>query len=178
VRATGTPTAYVLVRGTPPPNATLVAVPGGSVASGTGSGTGPQGTGVGGGAGYGDKPSQGQPSSQDAPAANASQSGQRPAPNSATPTTYDAVYAPSRLGGEGGPAVQPGGDPTGARGAGVDLPEGPLTVGDVRPYDQVYAQYAQEARQSTSRQSLPPNVQNLVDRYFGSIAPPSQAPQP
>ena len=46
------------------------------------------------------------------------------------------------------------------------------------PYDQVYAQYAQEARQSTSRQSLPPNVQNLVDRYFGSIAPASDAPQP
>jgi hypothetical protein len=190
VPARGTPTAYVLVRGTPPPNATLIGVPAngsgtgqsgiGPQGSGAGqSGIGPQGSGAGGGgAGYGDTPSQGRPSDESQQSATGSQAGQRVAPNSATPSVYDAVYAPSHLGGEGGPALQPGGDPTGARGAGVDLPEGPLTVGDVRPYDQVYAQYAQEARQSTSRQSLPPNVQNMVDRYFGSIAPPTSGPGP
>jgi hypothetical protein len=174
VPARGTPTAYVLVRGTPPPNATLVALPGG----GAQGGTGPQGNGQGGGAGHGDTPSTGRPSDNESQSNSASPPGERVAPNSATPTTYDPIYAPSRLGGEGGPAVQPAGDPTGARGAGVDVPNGPLTVGDVRPYDQVYSQYAQEARQSASRQSLPPNMQNAVDRYFGSIAPPTPAPSP
>ena len=74
--------------------------------------------------------------------------------------------------------VQAPGDATGANGAGVDLPEGPLTVGAVRPYNQVYAEYAQEARQSAARQSLPANVQTLVDRYFGAISPPTDAPGP
>jgi hypothetical protein len=191
VAATGTPTAFALVRGTPPPNATLVAVPVGSGPgagagsgsngggqSGGGQGVGPQGSGAGGGAGTGDTPSQGRPSSNDANGTGGSNAGQRVAPNASTPTTYDPVYAPSHLGGEGGPQVQPHGDPTGAGGAGVDLPQGPLSVGDVRPYDQVYSQYAQEARQSTSRQALPPNVQNMVDRYFGAIAPQDQAKQP
>lgn len=175
VPATGTPTAYALLRGTPPPNATLVGVParqsGAGASSGSGAGTGPQGSGAGGGAGYGDTPTQGQPSDRDASATNASSGQPKVAPNAASATAYDPVYAPSRLGGDGGPEVQVQGDATGARGAGVDLPQGPLTVGDVRPYDQVYAQYAREARQATSRQSLPSNVQNLVDRYFGSIAP-------
>jgi hypothetical protein len=48
----------------------------------------------------------------------------------------------------------------------------------VRPYNQVYAEYAQEARQSAARQSLPANVQTLVDRYFGAISPPTDAPGP
>ena len=47
-------------------------------------------------------------------------------------------------------------------------------VGDVRPYDQVYAEYAEAARQSAARQPLPPNVQTMVERYFGAIAPPSE----
>jgi hypothetical protein len=129
VPASGTPTAYALVRGTPPPNATPVGV--GLASTGqTGGGASPNGT---------------QP--------------------------YDPVYAPSHLGGEPGPQVQVGGDASDARGASVDLPNGPVSAGDVRPYDQVYAQYAQEARQSAARQSLPPNVQGMVDRYFGAIAP-------
>ena len=67
----------------------------------------------------------------------------------------------------------------------VTLPDGsvrqfenPLTVGEVRPYNQVYAEYAQEARQSAARQTLPSNVQTLVDRYFGAISPPTDSAQP
>jgi hypothetical protein len=177
VAATGTPTAYALIRGTPPPNATLVAIPVSGAGNGGSSGVGPQGSGPGGGAGYGDTPSQGRPSSSDAPTGG-STAGQRVAPNSAAAVEYDPVYAPSRLGGEGGPVVQAPGDATGATGAGVDLPQGPLTVGEVRPYNEVYAEYAQEARQSAARQSLPANVQTLVDRYFGSISPSTDTPQP
>ena len=57
----------------------------------------------------------------------------------------------------------------------MELPQGQLSVGNVQPYNQVYSEYAQEARQSAARQSLPPNVQNLVDRYFGAIAPSSSS---
>lgn len=84
---------------------------------------------------------------------------------------YDPVYAPTRLGGEPGPDVQLPSDPTGASGSSVELPRGPLSVGDVQPYNQVYADYAEAARQSAARQPLPPNVQGMVDRYFGAIAP-------
>jgi len=170
VRATGTPTAYVLVRGAGTPVAVAAVV--GQGANG-GGGTGPQGSGAGGGAGYGNQPAQGRPSTTDASATNSqpqlASTGSGPATN-----TYDPVYAPSHLGGEGGPAVQAPGDPTGAGGASVELPQGPLSVGDVRPYDQVYAEYADAARQSAARQPLPPNVQTMVERYFGAIAPPSE----
>jgi hypothetical protein len=149
VPASGTPTAFALAQGTPPPNATPIALGvtqagnnasrggGDSGQNGVGSGAAPDGT-----------------------------------------TTYDPVYAPTHLGGEPGPQVQVGGDATDARGDNVDLPQGPVTAGDVRPYDQVYSQYAQEARQSVARQSLPPNVQGLVDRYFGAIAPTPGATTP
>jgi hypothetical protein len=148
VVATGTPTAYTLVSGTPPPNAT------------------PVGLGV---AAAGQTGARGQGADNGAPGSGAS-------PNGTTP--YDPVYAPSHLGGEPGPQVQVSGAATDARGASVDLPQGPVSAGDVRPYDQVYAQYAQEARQSAARQSLPPNVQALVDRYFGAIAPTPGAASP
>ncbi len=156
VRATGTPTALVLIP-----------------AAGSGSLVGQGGTGAGGGAGYGDKASQGRPSTEDAAATNGQP---QVAPNNARTGTYDPVYAPSHIGGESGPSVQAPGDPTGAAGASVELPQGPLSVGDVRPYDQVYAEYADAARQSAARQSLPPNAQALVERYFGAIAPSEGQP--
>jgi hypothetical protein len=148
VAATGTPTAYALLRGTPPPNAT------------------PLGVGLAGGL---QNAARGQAAESGPPGSGASPNGSHP---------YDPVYAPSHLGGDPGPQVQIDGQASDARGASVDLPQGPLSAGDVRPYDQVYADYAQEARQSAARQSLPPNVQGMVDRYFGAIAPTPGAPSP
>jgi hypothetical protein len=86
---------------------------------------------------------------------------------------YDPVYTPGLPGGEGGPAIQANGDVAGAGGETVDLPESPLTAGNRRPYDQVYGEYEQEARRSLGRQSLPPALQGLVQRYFSSIEPGS-----
>jgi hypothetical protein len=148
VAATGTPTAYALTRGTPPPNATPVAI---------GLASGPRDA------------ARGQGADSGPPGSGASPNGTRP---------YDPVYAPSHLGGDPGPQVQIDGEASDARGASVELPQGPLSAGDVRPYDQVYAEYAQAARQSAARQSLPPNVQGMVDRYFGAIAPTPGATSP
>jgi hypothetical protein len=44
-------------------------------------------------------------------------------------------------------------------------------LGAQRPYDEVYGQYEAAARQSLARQSLPPNLQGLVQRYFSAIEP-------
>jgi hypothetical protein len=148
VASTGTPTAYALGRGTPPPNATPV---------GVGLASGP-------------------PTAARGQSANGGPPGNGASPNGTRP--YDPVYAPSHLGGDPGPQVQIDGEASDARGASVDLPQGPLSAGEVRPYDQVYAEYAQEARQSAARQSLPPNVQGMVDRYFGAIAPTPGATRP
>jgi hypothetical protein len=166
--STGTPTALALVNGTPPPGATPVGL-------GPGSGQAPpNATPLGLGVGSTTTSSDGSRGNS----ANASgvPTGSGASPNGMQP--YDPVYAPSHPNGADGAEVQVGGDATGARGDGVDLPNGPVTPGDVRPYDQVYAQYAAEARQSAARQQLPPNVQGMVDRYFGAIAPTPGAAGP
>lgn len=155
VAGSGTPTAYALVNGTPSANGTPAAVPGtGDAASSSDSARGASRQTGGNGSGA---------------SAQTGGNGSGASPNGST--KYDPVYAPTHLGGADGPQVQAPSDPTGASGAGVELPNGPLSAGDVRPYDQVYADYAHEARQSAARQQLPPNVQGLVDRYFGAIAP-------
>jgi hypothetical protein len=168
VAATGSPTASALASGTPPPGATPVGV---ALANANGPAP-PNATPL--GLGVGSAASEGSRSSGAAAANGPPGSGA--APNGTQP--YDPVYAPAHPNDGAGPAVQVGGDATGARGDGVDLPNGPVTSGDVRPYDQVYAQYAAEARQSAARQALPPNVQGLVDRYFGAIAPTPAASNP
>ena len=48
----------------------------------------------------------------------------------------------------------------------MELPNSPLSLGAVRPYDEVYGQYESAARQSLSRNPLPPSLQGLVQRYF------------
>ncbi len=161
VAATGTPTVLALVDGTPPPGATPAGIrPGNGQAP-------PNATPL--GLAVGATASNSRNSNSNPGADNGPSGGSGASPNGTQP--HDPVYAPSHPNGETGPDVQVGGDATGARGDGVDLPNGPVTAGDVRPYDQVYAQYAAEARQSAARQQLPPNVQGMVDRYFGAIAP-------
>lgn len=137
--------------------------------AGSGNGAGPgSGGGTGAGAGVGGGPAEGKPGSS---STGSTLGGGNQAPGEVGATNYDPVYAPSRLGGDGGPSVSMPGNATGASGETIDLPNAPLTTGAVRPYDQVYGQYAAEARQSLSRQPLPSGLQNLVQRYFSAIEP-------
>jgi hypothetical protein len=142
--------------------------------SGSGAGSG-AGSGSGAGAGAGGGPSPGQPGSG---SAGATTSAGRAAPSTAGATRYDPIYAPSLMGGEGGPGVHAPGDAEGSGGATVELPESPLALGAVRPYDEVYGQYEAAARQSLSRRPLPPSLQGLVQRYFSSLAPAQSGSQP
>ncbi|HEV8637393.1 MAG TPA: hypothetical protein VG370_24495, partial [Chloroflexota bacterium] len=93
------------------------------------------------------------------------------APSNAGATGYEPVYAPSRLGGEGRVDVQAPGQTEGASGPTRELPEGPLALGAVRPYDEVFGDYEAAARRSLARRPLPPALSGLVQRYFSSITP-------
>jgi len=84
---------------------------------------------------------------------------------------YERVYAPSLLGGEAGPDVHAPGDAAGAGGEAVELPRGEVTLGGVRPYDEVYGEYEAAARDSLSRQPVPPALQSLVQQYFSALRP-------
>jgi hypothetical protein len=53
----------------------------------------------------------------------------------------------------------------------VELPDSPLEVGSIRPYQTVYGDYEAQARSSLSQQPLPPALDSLVQRYFSAIAP-------
>lgn len=130
--------------------------------SGTGAGAGGAGAGAGGGPGRG---------SPDGSAAGSTLGGGNQAPGNPGTVNYDPIYAPSRLGGAGGSRVEIPNNAAGASGDTVDLPNGPLATGAVHPYDQVYGQYAAEARESLARQPLPSGLQSLVQRYFSAIEP-------
>jgi hypothetical protein len=78
---------------------------------------------------------------------------------------------PSLLGGTGGPDVAFTGDVGQARGQTIDLPDSPIELGAIRPYQSVYPEYETSARQSLARQELPPALESLVQRYFSAIAP-------
>lgn len=88
-----------------------------------------------------------------------------------TPTTYETVFAPHLAGGGRGVSASISGQARGAAGQSVDLPESPLTLGQLRPYNEVFAGYEAAARRTLSRSSLPPNLEALVRAYFGAIQP-------
>ena len=139
--------------------------------SGNGQGSG-FGSGAGAGAGRGGGPAPGKPGGGNAGATSGFGSG---SPSRVGATIYDPVYAPRLIGGEGGSETQLSGDPDGASGQSVEMPDGPVTLGQVRPYDEVYAEYEAAARESLGRGSLPPALQGLVQRYFVSLAPERSA---
>ena len=124
----------------------------GSGSAGSGSGTGSAGSsgsgsgagaGAGAGAGTGGGPAAGQPGAGNTGPTGA---GGSDAPSTGGTTTYDPIFAPSRLGGADGPQVQVPGDSTGAGGETVEVPESPLELGAIRPYDEVYGRYEADAR--------------------------------
>ncbi len=49
--------------------------------------------------------------------------------------------------------------------------QSPMMDGTTRPYEEVYSQYANEAKSAVDRHELPQNMQNLVRDYFIEIQP-------
>ncbi|HVC34961.1 MAG TPA: hypothetical protein VNL16_15725 [Chloroflexota bacterium] len=139
----------------------LGAGPNGSGADQTGSGAGQSGgaagdTGQGTGSGQGAGPGQGA-GAGDGTGTRAGGTGGRAAsggtraaePGKTTPG--DQVFVPGQAG--AGPSLQQTG------------PAGPALGSEV-PYQQVIGQYAQSAREHVDRGSLPPEVRDLVRKYF------------
>jgi hypothetical protein len=140
--------------------------------AGAGSG-GPPGSGAGAGAGAGGGPSPGQPGSA---SGGQTLAGGRAAPGSGGTAVYVPLAGPSLMGGAAGPDVAVAGDVSTATGELAELPESPLALGALRPYEAVYAEYELGARQALSRQPLPPALEALVQRYFTAISPPGLEP--
>lgn len=84
--------------------------------------------------------------------------------------TFEKIYAPSLLGGDGKATGVQGSEGQGSEDI-VETPAGPVTAGDLRPYDEVYSDYAEQARSSLDRRPIPAGVRDLVRRYFTAIQP-------
>ncbi|MEM7344231.1 MAG: hypothetical protein AAF485_08300 [Chloroflexota bacterium] len=88
---------------------------------------------------------------------------------------YDSLYAPTHLGGEGGPLLNPedqgaeGGIPVGE--ALVDPNQDPTSA--LVPYNQVYGEYADEAGQALEDSYIPLGMKGYIRNYFGALEPDS-----
>jgi hypothetical protein len=134
------------------------------------------------GQGQGQTPGQGQgqggsgSGSGDGQASPGGEAGTSPIPQNAPSdggqTTYEPIYAPSLLGGEGGPDVNL---PGSGDNSGDVLGQGPTTPGDpsasLVPYDQVYSQYDQVNQQAMQNTSIPFQFITIIQSYFNLIRP-------
>ena len=87
-------------------------------------------------------------------------------------TSYEQIYAPQLLGGEGGPQVNlPG---SGENGGDV-IGQGPTTPGEpgtsTVPYNEVYSQYEQLNNQAIESGTIPAQFMQIIKNYFDSLKP-------
>ncbi|MDR0898119.1 MAG: hypothetical protein LBN04_09715 [Oscillospiraceae bacterium] len=137
---------------------------GGNSGSGQGSGSGGQGMGAGGGAGQGSTNldmgyswGMQSPSGQEGTAAHENRVG-----------AYEAIYDPTRLGGDADASYVEGEKGKGENQQ-IQLGQG---VGDMSgqvPYPEVIGEYQEAAAQAARRQNLPETMQDWVNRYFSEL---------
>jgi len=81
------------------------------------------------------------------------------------------IYAPQRIGGEGGPQVDTPGDPESGvalqEGEMAENPEGESTV----PYSEVYGDYAASVNEALESGYVPLGMRRLVQQYFSRLDP-------
>jgi len=151
----------------------VVAAGGGQPTAQTGQGSGAsqnpqngQGSGAGAGSGQGSNPQ-----------ANGSEAGAAPIPQNNGPsdggeTSYEQIYAPTLLGGEGGPQV---GLSTGNGENGEIIGQGPVTPGQespsMVPYTEVWAQYEAANRRAIENGQIPFEFTQIIRNYFDSLKP-------
>jgi hypothetical protein len=86
-------------------------------------------------------------------------------------TSYEQIYAPTLLGGEGGPIVNL---PGSAQGGDV-VGQGPTTPTDpgqsLVPYNQVLPQYEQANQNAIDNGSIPFQFIQIIHSYFDSLKP-------
>lgn len=98
--------------------------------------------------------------------------GQENAPGDGGLVNFDPVYAPLRLGGQGGPSVGLPGQPNPQ---GPVVGTGPLAAPEsgqsLVPYSDVYGQYAQQAGIALDSGNIPLGYRGYVKQYFSSLQP-------
>jgi hypothetical protein len=147
----------------------VVAAGGGEQAAQTGAGSSqnPQGSsGAGSGTGTSDNPN-----------AQSGQAGTSPIPQNNGPgdggeTSYEQIYAPNLLGGQGGPQV---GLNSGSGEEGEVIGQGPTTPGEegqsLVPYTDVFGQYEEVNRRALESGQIPFEFTQIVRNYFDSLKP-------
>jgi len=119
------------------------------------------------GAGRGSGTSEGQTGNE----AGSSPIQQNNGPGDGGETSYEQIYAPTLLGGEGGPQV----DLPGTGEGGEVVGEGPTTPGDpgrsLVPYSEVYSQYEQINNQAIENGEIPAQFTEIIKNYFDSLEP-------
>lgn len=134
----------------------------GSSPSQQSNGGGGSGSGVGNGAG----------DPQSGPKAGTSPIDQNNGAGNGGETSYEQIYAPQLLGGEGGPQV---GLPNSSDGSGDVIGQGPTTPGDpgdsTVPYSEVYSQYQQVNNQAIENGEVPSQFMDIIKHYFDSLKP-------
>lgn len=128
---------------------------------GQGNGTGVAGAGR--GSGTGDNPTGQEAGSSPIQQGNG--------PGDGGETSYEQIYAPELLGGEGGTQV----DLPGTGEDGEVIGEGPTTPGDpgrsLVPYSEVYSQYEQVNNQAIENGEVPAQFTQIIKNYFDSLKP-------
>jgi hypothetical protein len=124
---------------------------------------GAAGSGAGQGSGTGENPTGDEAGSSPIPQDNG--------PGDGGETTYEQIYAPTLLGGEGGSQV----DLPGSDDEGEIIGQGPATPGDpgssIVPYNEVYSQYEQIKNQAIESGEIPAQFTEIIKNYFDSLKP-------
>lgn len=142
-----------------------VAQAGGEGQGGQGSSTEPGEDGQGGGAGQGEGNSEGA-GGQAGPMESDN------APGDGGLREFESIYAPQRLGGEGGLEMElPQGDPLQAGELVRELASNPEIGQSTVPYNQVYGNYVDAANQALREQHIPLGLRGYVRDYFSSLEP-------
>jgi len=111
------------------------------------------------------------------PQSNGAEAGTSPIPQNngagdGGETSYEQIYAPTLLGGEGGPQV---GLPNPPGENGEAIGQGPTTPGEpgqsLVPYNQVFAQYELINRQAIENGEIPFEFTQVIRNYFDSLKP-------
>lgn len=141
----------------------VIAAGGGSNAVQTGAGSS---QGAGSGTGTGDNPH-----------AQSGQAGTSPIPQNNPPgdggeTSYEQIYAPNLLGGEGGPQI---GLNSGSGEPGEVIGQSPSTPGsegqNLVPYTEVFGQYEEINRRAIESGEIPFEFTQIIRNYFDSLKP-------
>ncbi|NLN05208.1 MAG: hypothetical protein GX166_10400 [Clostridiaceae bacterium] len=79
-----------------------------------------------------------------------------------------SIYDPSLIGGDGEDEYVPGKKDENGNVQKIELGEAELKEGTV-PYDEVFQDYLNKARQAIERESVPDDIRSLIEKYFSSL---------